>query len=746
MPRWRKALLPAYVLTATICIAVLLGDVYTVQASSDPGVSTLRAVDIDDDCATLRGEIESDGNDEIIKYGFEWGTSRSNLSHHEWFYDDIDEGDDFEFELDDLEENETYYFRAYAKNDSGEDWGSIKSFRTGDEDDEEYYEDDIPLVITREASSVEEDQADINGEIEDEGDSDIEEFGFYLGIDPEELYAFPEFIGIPGEGEPYSFTITDLVEGITYYYKAYAKNDEGISYGGLRYFVSGSPDFTDDDIPLVITDEDVDVDGDEVTLNGEIEAVGGSDIQEYGFYYGTSPACNQKEVAGHRELETGDDFDCELDGLREATTYYYKAYAENNQGTSYGSVRFFNTDEDEDEDEDDDMSVTTGGSQAGEGCVTIMGEISEKDDSIIEEYGFYWGTGDPPMTKVKAGDDDIDEDETFSYDLTGLVNGTVYYYQAWIRHEDGSEEGDILSFTAGSSSSGGKGTASLTTSIGALTANGITVNGTISSTNGSVVREYGFLWGRVGQAESKIRLGSGILENTSFGYYIGGLEEDSTYYARSYAITASGTSYGPQIGFTASGGTVSPYLAAPTVWLTSPSNGISVARGAGVKISATASDAIGIVAMGLYVNGVQMTRVDGSKLDYLLDTAAISAGSCAIKVTAFNGTRASESNLTIYIDRETGAVSRAPGVNISSPADGFQLAAGGFTDVSARAASGRGVQAMGIYVDDVQKARFMGDSFTYRLESLGMAPGTHTIKVTAWDGVQVGQKEINVNV
>ena len=45
----------------------------------------------------------------------------------------IDEGDEFEYELEDLEEDTRYYYQAYAKNSRGTSYGDIEYFYT-DED------------------------------------------------------------------------------------------------------------------------------------------------------------------------------------------------------------------------------------------------------------------------------------------------------------------------------------------------------------------------------------------------------------------------------------------------------------------------------------------------------------------------------------------------------------------------------------------------------------------------------------
>ena len=74
---------------------------------------------------------------------------------------------------------------------------------------------------------------------------------------------------------------------------------------------------------------------------GEVTSDGGDAVTERGIYFGTSPnpaATGTKLVASSGG--TG-SFTCTMMGLVEETTYYVCAYANNGQGTSYGSEKSF---------------------------------------------------------------------------------------------------------------------------------------------------------------------------------------------------------------------------------------------------------------------------------------------------------------------------------------------------------------------------------------------------------------------
>lgn len=98
----------------------------------------------------------------------------------------------------------------------------------------------------------------------------------------------------------------------------------------------------------VQTNSATDIGADYATLNGEVTDDDGLDIEEFGFYYGT----DKDEVADGEDgdAEVGeadgdaDDFSLELEDLDKDETYYFMAYAlDENDDLAYGSVKSFTT-------------------------------------------------------------------------------------------------------------------------------------------------------------------------------------------------------------------------------------------------------------------------------------------------------------------------------------------------------------------------------------------------------------------
>ena len=76
-----------------------------------------------------------------------------------------------------------------------------------------------------------------------------------------------------------------------------------------------------------------------MTVAGSIGTNGNDNITDYGFYYGTTSTPGTKAQIGTSN-KTG-DISKEISGLTAGTTYYFKAYATNGQGTTYGEVKSY---------------------------------------------------------------------------------------------------------------------------------------------------------------------------------------------------------------------------------------------------------------------------------------------------------------------------------------------------------------------------------------------------------------------
>ena len=130
-------------------------------------------------------------------------------------------------------------------------------------------------------------------------------------------------------------TLSSLTLGTIYSYRAYATNAGGTSYGATQTFTmpDGKP---------TVTTGTYSVNGDNSAVcHGTVTNTGASALTQTGICYmaGTgTPTINNDKVT---TTGAATNISVVLSGLANSTTYSYRAFATNSQGTSYGAVKTF---------------------------------------------------------------------------------------------------------------------------------------------------------------------------------------------------------------------------------------------------------------------------------------------------------------------------------------------------------------------------------------------------------------------
>lgn len=191
---------------------------------------------------------------------------------------------------------------------------------------------------------------------------------------------------------------------------------------------------------IIITSSVTNITPTSATVGGNVTDDGGMTITERGVVYGTS----QNPTTSNSKVTSGSgtgSFACLLTNLQEGTTYYVRAYAKNEKGTSYGEQKSFTT-----KVYTLPTVTTSSATNLTSTSATIGGNVTSDGAVTVTERGVVYSTSSNPTTsnsKVTSGSGT----GSFSVNLTNLVEGTIYYVRAYATNEKGTAYGNQVVFT-----------------------------------------------------------------------------------------------------------------------------------------------------------------------------------------------------------------------------------------------------------------------------------------------------------
>lgn len=182
-----------------------------------------------------------------------------------------------------------------------------------------------------------------------EGSSAVSLKGFVYGTSPQPTLQDSKTDNGFGEGS-FSASITGLTAASTYYVRAYAVNQSGTAYGPQNQFTTTTVAVA----PTVTTISSAEVKQISAKATGKLINAGGASITELGICFIEDLGTNPTPTIDDRKMPatvTSGEFTVSVYGedadsfwLKPQTTYKYRAYATNAQGTtSYGDVKEFTT-------------------------------------------------------------------------------------------------------------------------------------------------------------------------------------------------------------------------------------------------------------------------------------------------------------------------------------------------------------------------------------------------------------------
>lgn len=290
------------------------------NAPSNVTVTTGNATNIAKTSATLNGSTNAASGD-ITEMGFQWRLS--SASTYNTLYGTYSDGN-ISASLTGLTAGTSYTFRAFVTTSSGTVYGGIKTFTTT--------QLTPPTVVTGSATNVTETTANLSGTIT-AGDEAITGKGFQYKV------SGGNYASIVGtlSGTTLSASLSSLMTGTTYTYRAYATTNSSTYYGSERTFttIAVVP-------PTVTTNDASNVEGLSATLNGDV-VVGSEALLEKGFEWKTTVGGTYTKISG---VLSGTTMMANLSGLQYSTGYTFRAYAKTATATHYGVEKTFITTQD----------------------------------------------------------------------------------------------------------------------------------------------------------------------------------------------------------------------------------------------------------------------------------------------------------------------------------------------------------------------------------------------------------------
>lgn len=422
-------------------------------------------------------------------------------------------------------------------------------------------------ITTSQPTSVTATSATVGGNITDDGGRPVTARGICYGTSQTPTIDGDHTEDGSGTGS-FSHNITGLSSSTTYYARAYATNRNG------TYYSSNIVSFTTDDgMPTVTTTNITDVTASTAKSGGNVTNNGGFNVTARGVCWNTmgSPDLNDQ----HTTNGSGNgSYTSNITGLSVGTTYYLRAYATNQSGTSYGAEKSFTTGSGL-------PTLTTAAvSNVTANSARSGGTISDNGGFNVTARGVCWNTvGNPDVSDSHTTNGT--GNGTFTSNMTNLSPSTTYHVRAYATNSTGTVYGAEQTFTTSS------GMPQVTTgSVSNITATSAICSGNVISDGGITVTAKGFCWSTaqyptVSNSHSNEGGGTG-----SFNGSITNLSIGTTYYVRAYATNSTGTAYGEQESFTTGNGLPTVITTAPTLTDSTVVTGGNVTSDGGFPVTA----------------------------------------------------------------------------------------------------------------------------------------------------------------
>lgn len=474
--------------------------------------------------ATSGGNITSDGGSPVTVRGICWSTNQNPTIGLLTKTIDGNGTGIFTSVLSGLTKGTTYYVRAYATNENGTKYGNSQTFSTAV---------DLPLVTTVSISTKTARTAIGGGSITSDNGGTITAKGVCWNKSNNPTINNDKTSNGNGTGS-FTSNLIGLEPNTLYYVRAYATNSSGTGYGDNVTFTTNSLS-----VPSLTTSSVSNILAFSASGGGNITYDGGDAVTSRGICWSINPspttALDTKIITG---TGTG-TFISNMTGLLHGTKIYIRAFATNSVGTSYGNELNFTT-------QNGKVTLTTNSVSSILAFSGVSGgNISNNGGTPVIASGICWGTSSNPTITLSTKTTNGTISGSFISNLSGLTHATKYYVRAYATNAVGTTYGNETSFTTQN------GVVNLsTTAITHIAGNSASTGANITDNGGTPIITRGVCWST--NLNPTVQLSTKTIDGTGEGTYISNLANlvlGSTYYVRSYATNAVGTTYGNEIKY-----------------------------------------------------------------------------------------------------------------------------------------------------------------------------------------------------
>lgn len=209
--------------------------------------------------------------------------------------------------------------------------------------------------------------------------------------------------------------------------------------GMLLMLVSNCKKDNNEQIPVLSTVEISEIKSTTSTSGGNITSDGGAAITGRGVCWST----NHNPTISNERTEDGSEagsFTSNITGLTAGTTYFVRAYANNSVGTAYGNEISFTT-------LSTPILSTSTVTEILLTTATSGGSVSSDGGAAVTGRGVCWSINHNPTISNERTEDGSGTG-SFTSNITGLTQSSLYYVRAYATNSIGTAYGNEITFKA----------------------------------------------------------------------------------------------------------------------------------------------------------------------------------------------------------------------------------------------------------------------------------------------------------